>query len=182
MRLVLLRFAARHPWVSVLIVVGLALALATGGIRWKASGEHTAADALEPRMVLNRPWFDVIPHKPRDDFKLLLFFGGGIGIYRNGSAFRFALEVFDFERQGDQLNVMFLQDKTKTATRFRVSHCSEKPPFDLCLDLAATPRGPRRYYGFDSDEEFSARLPWGPELVRAARAQAQVGRRVTAPE
>ncbi len=50
----------------------------------------------------------------------------------------------------------------------------QRSPFDLCLDIPDTPRGPKRFYGFNHGEDFAARIPWSPQMLRAAEAHARM--------
>jgi hypothetical protein len=185
MKIAALRFAARHPGVVLLVAALLLLELGVVTTRWIASRWAQCAGASatssasvpspqEPRTVLNRVWFDRYPRKATDEIKLMLFLAGGIGVHQAGSAYRSANDVFDFERQGDLLSLTFLHDRKAASTRFVVTSCDEAPPFNLCLDMPNSPRGPRRYYGFGHDEDMEVHIPWSAKLKQAARSQAEV--------
>jgi hypothetical protein len=190
MKLALLRMAARHPMAVLLLLAAAVIEVGVIGVRWAAGGRPAGGPAaaaatatasaaataakLGPRAVLNRVWFDRYPRKATDEIKLWLFLAGGLGVYQEGSAYRSASDVFDFERQGETIELAFLHDRQKAQLRFQVTPCDEQPPFNLCLDLAGSPRGPRRYYGFGDEEDMAASIPWGRRLMRAARARAEV--------
>ncbi len=166
----LLLLAARRPIAAlVLAVAGLVAFLsALGSLR----GTEDAAG--NPRMILNRIWFDQYPDKRTDQVQMWIFFGGGIGIHEKGSAYRYTTDVFEFERQGDKLALTFLQDKKSVETKFTITACDDKPPFDLCLDLVDSPRGPRRWYGFGDADEMDRKVPWGRAMMRSAESRAGV--------
>jgi hypothetical protein len=130
-----------------------------------------------PRAVLGRVWFDRYPDKLTDEVQIWIWFGGGMGIHDTGSAWRSATDVFEFERQGDKLSMIYLQDRKTAETRFTIASCSEKPPFDLCLDLQSALGGRTRYYGFGDADDMAARIPWSKSMLRAAEARAEAQRR-----
>ncbi|MEZ4295262.1 MAG: hypothetical protein R3B70_09835 [Polyangiaceae bacterium] len=177
MRLTLLRFFSKRPLALVALAAVGAIGVAAGAAHLALGGpdegsqESSAAD--NPRKILGRGWFDSWPEKRRDTLRLYFFGGGGIGIYDEGSSYRYAVDVFELERQGDKLDISFLQDGKKTETRFTITPCDEKPPFDLCLDLADSPRGPKRYYGFDDDEDYALIEPFAQGWIKDARARAR---------
>ena len=164
-------FAARRPLAALLLVaaVPVAAALLGGSAALFGGSEEPAAN---PRLILGRVWLDHYPEKRNEEVKLLIFLGGGIGIYETGSTWRSAFDIFDFERQGDKLSMTFLHDKKTAETRFTVTACDEKPPFDLCLDMVDSPRGPKRYYGWGDADDMARRLPWGPAVLKAAESRA----------
>lgn len=180
MKLRLLRFFARRPLALVSLVVALGLGAGAAATRCAL---HTDADADtdtnadvqgNPRMILGRGWFDSYPQKRTDNLKLFVFFGGGFGLYEEGSAWRVALDFFEFERSGDKLWIKFLHDGKVSESKFTISQCDEKPPFDLCLDIPDTPRGPKRFYSFGDEEEFARNIPWGPQVLRSAEERARI--------
>lgn len=188
MKLTLLRFFARRP--LTLLALGAAAVLGTGAATVvRLSGRAPAADErsasqgadpsapaddasdLDPRKILGRGWYDSWPEKRTDVLKFYYFGGGGYGIYEEGSAYRYAVDAFELERQKDKLWIKFLHDGQAVETRFTVSRCDDKPPFDLCLDIPGSPRGPKRYYSFDYDDDSADRFPRGAEMVQRARTQ-----------
>jgi hypothetical protein len=169
MKMRLLRFFARRPLALVVVgaasLVGIAVAAGTAAF-------GTADEPLtNPRMILNRGWYDSYPEKRTDVLKFYYFGGGGYGIYEEGSSFRYAVDVFELERQNDKLSIKFLQDGKTAETKFTITRCDDQPYFDLCLDIPDAPRGPKRYYSWAYDDEDSARIPGGAERLRRAEAQ-----------
>lgn len=170
----LLSFAARRPFVALALLASLALAPVAGGVALLAGawGGAEEAPAGSPRLILGRVWFDKYPEKRTEDVKILIFLAGGIGIYESGSAYRSSFDLFEFERQGDKVSLTFLHDRKSAETRFTVAACDERPPFDLCLDLADSPRGPKRYYGFGDEDDMARGVPWGRAMLKAAESRA----------
>jgi hypothetical protein len=171
----LLKLAARRP------LLALATACATPLLAVLAIAAATSQPAPlpldNPRAVLGRVWFDRYPEKLTDEAQIWIWFGGGIGVHDTGSFWRQTTDVFEFERQGDKLSMVYLQDKKPAETRFKVTACDEKPPFDLCLDLTNPLGGNKRYYGFGDLDDMAARIPWSRSVLRAAEARAGAKRR-----
>ena len=140
-----------------------------------AAGAQTSAFDIEPskpinaRAILSRAWFDKYPRTAKDEVKLWIFFAGGLGIYETGSSWKLSLEIFDFERQADNVALEFLQDGKKASTKFSIATCDDVPPFDVCLTLTDPPRGPAKYYGFASEEEMNTHIPWARAIIDNAR-------------
>lgn len=172
MKLRLLRFFARRP--LALLALGAATIVAAAAVVGIVAVQPRDDAPPNPRAIMNRGWFDRYPRKRTDEVKFLVFYGGGFGVYEEGSAFKVSYEVFELERQNDKMWFRFLQDGKTAESKFTISRCDEKSPFDLCLDIPDTPRGPKRFYGFDWGEDFAARIPWGPQMLRAAEAHARM--------
>jgi hypothetical protein len=168
----LLTAARSRPLAAVLFGVSAVSAAGAVYTHLHPSCCAVAADG-NPRLVLNRVWFDHLPEKPTEDVQLWLFFGGGVGVHEKGSAYRATTDVFEFERRGDHLALTFLHDKKGAETKFKVTACDEKPPFDLCLDLESSPRGPKRWYGFGNLDEAGQRVPWSQAVRRAAESRSR---------
>ena len=119
--------------------------------------EESAAD----RQVLGRIWFDKLPTGSSDTVTIALWLPGGLGIYEDGSRFRFSIDVFDFERRGNKLDMTFLHDKRKVTAGYAVAKCDDKPPFDLCLTFDGdAPKGPKKLYGFGDEDDAANRYEW----------------------
>lgn len=178
LRAAVARFALRRPRAAIaLSALGLAGVIAMGAsARCRARCAANIED-LPGRAILGRAWFDELPSSRTSNTKLFIWFGGGIGIYEEGSSFKFTVELFEFERTGNKIDMTFFQDKARVETRFRVEPCDEKPPFDACLRLDASPRGPATFYGFLDDGDLADHVPWAPAHKAAAeRFAASVGR------
>jgi hypothetical protein len=173
MRLHLLKLAARHPLLALAVVTATPILAIT-----VAASHHVTTEPLgNPRAVLGRVWFDRYPEKLTDEAQIWIWFGGGIGVHDTGSFWRQTTDVFEFERQGDKLSMVYLQDKKTAETRVSITACDEKPPFDLCLDLTSPLGGQKRYYGFGDADDMAARIPWSKSVLRAAEARADAKRR-----
>jgi len=73
------------------------------------------------------------------------------------------LEIVEYkaDAKGSAIKFHFPQTDKEEATRYRVSACSSKAPFDLCLELSRNPwGGPKRYFSFRDQAA-------APEMVRA---------------
>ncbi len=171
MLLRLLKLAARRPLAALALVCAVPLLLIAAALGARDGGDR--ASLSNPRAVLGRVWFDRYPEKATDVVQVWIWFGGGIGIHETGSYWRLATDLFEFERQGDKLSMVYLQDKKTVETRVKITPCDEKPPFDLCLDLTDALGGRTRYYGFGDLDDMAARVPWSRGVLRAAEARAQ---------
>lgn len=172
----LLKLAARRPLLALFLAAATPI-LAIGAALHCTTTTTTTTPLDNHRAVLGRVWFDRYPEKLTDEAQIWIWFGGGIGVHDTGSFWRQTTDVFEFERQGDKLSMVYLQDKKPAETRFKVTACDEKPPFDLCLDLTNPLGGNKRYYGFGDLDDMAARIPWSRSVLRAAEARADAKRR-----
>jgi hypothetical protein len=136
-----------------------------------------AAPLEDPALLLERPWFDRLPEAPSEKFSAWLLFDDGIGLYREGSSFRFQMDIVSHERKGEALTVVTLDDNKKKETRFSITSCSDKPPFDLCLTFSSAPLGPTKLYSFKDSDQAARRLPWIKGLDRAGSRVTLLGSR-----
>lgn len=148
-----------------LVALAIGLALLAMPLVWlgSPSDEPTA----RPHMILDRVWLDRYPDEARTEIHLFYWSSSGLGVYQRGSAYRGSFDVFDFRRSGHELDLAFLQDDERASIRFSVEAC-DVAPFDLCLTLAQSPRGPRRYFSWSDHRAAERALPGG--LLRRARA------------
>lgn len=170
-----LRALRAHPMIAFFVLLGASLTLLVATMRAHYAEELASAAAVEAsegRGILGRAWFDRWPDAPTTDIHLLIFLAGGIGVHEHGAQYKFALELFEFERQGKHLDVSFLHDGARAKVDFSIERCSDLPPFDACLRLHDDFRGPRTYYGFADDEELARRLPWTVGEMALARSRA----------
>lgn len=128
-----------------------------------------------PRLLLDRTWFDRLP-KRGENIGVWFFLPGGLGIEDKGSSFRFAIDVFEFERRGAAFDLTWLHDKKKQTVAFDIVECHDKPPFDLCLDLKDELRGHRRLWSFADDEDMDANVPSAKEWRAANELRAKLAR------
>lgn len=179
----LLKFLARRPLLlPAVVLLGLALALEVVGV-WHLGARTTnesrmvAAEAeRNPRQLIGRAWLDKYPEGSRDEVNLLVFFGSGFGVYEHGSRYKATVEFFEFERQGDSVELTFLHDKSRQKTRFALKACRDDESFDLCLDFENSPRGPARYYSWGDEDEDESRLSWLTAWKRGAEERARARR------
>jgi hypothetical protein len=182
----------RHPRLTACAVGAAVLAVLVGGRSLSSSGGTSSGepsfdpglqgqqlqghelqgDEQAPRAILSRLWFDRYPDQARDKVRLWIWLAGGIGITEYGSSYDAHFELFEFERQGDKVSMVFFQERKKAEAQFKIERCDDLPPFDLCLTLDQSPRGPRKLYGFGYDEDLALHVPWGPAAQRIARERA----------
>ncbi len=167
----LLKLGARRPLTSLFVVVTLvAIAIVTPIALY---ARHDVDASAKPRQLIGRLWLDRMPDKARDEVDLVIFFGSGFGVYEHGSRYKSSIVFFEFERQGDKVDINFFQDGKSHKTKFTVSACNDDKNFDLCLDFENSPRGPKRYHSWGSDGEDAARIPWAADWKRATEVRAR---------
>lgn len=167
-----LKVCARRPLAALSIVLMLAIGLVAVPIALTHGSDRTEA-ATNPRQLIGRVWLDKYPRNGRDEIDLIIFFGSGFGVYEHGSRYKATMEFFEFERQGDKVEMTFFQDKEQKKTKFSVKTCTDDDNFDLCLDFDNSPRGPKRYRSWGSDGEDSAHIPWARDWKLAAEKRAR---------
>ncbi|MEJ7731305.1 MAG: hypothetical protein WKG00_19085 [Polyangiaceae bacterium] len=128
-------------------------------------------DALQPRAVLSRVWFDKVTKDPHQVTNMWLFFGGGCAVHEEGTWLRWTTEVFEHGRQDDRIVIDALQDNVATPTAFHVERCNHLP-FDLCLTFDTPGRGPKTLYGFSRRADLSAHAPLGGRFLASAHERA----------
>ncbi len=117
-------------------------------------------EADEDRTILGRPWFDTYPKKHTDVVFVGIWLPGGLGAFDTGSAWRYTINIFEFERQRNRVFMTYLQDNEKEEITFKVTPCDERPPFDLCLDLTPLKGTSRRLYSWGDLEDAKHHVPW----------------------
>lgn len=138
--------------------------------------EDADAAASDPKQILGRLWFDHLPKNRSDDVTIAIWFGGGLGLFDKGSTWRSTVEVFEFERRKDVLDMTFLHDKKNATTSFKISKCDDLPPFDVCLTLSDPPRSPKVLHGFARPDELDSNVPWSRDLEASAKSKAAAAR------
>ena len=168
------------PIVVLLIAVALLLGrrcVPDGAATTTSAGELTTeageveADA-NPRLLLNRVWFDRLPEKATDDVDLWIFLAGGVALHEKGSSYRASFELLEFERRGATLDGRHLHDKKPFRTDFQVRGCDDHEPFTLCLTLATVGGKKVELYGFGDEEDLARHAPSAKGAMAAARARA----------
>jgi hypothetical protein len=152
---------------SVIVVVGLRL------FRGRASS--TTVDGLDESLIDGRAWVEGRPDRLTDYVHAAFFVSRvNFGIFERASAYDMRLEFFDLSRQKGVLKIHFPQTKKDANVTFTVKECSDKPPFDLCLDVNDNPwGGPKRYYGFQKTDDEKAELGNFAERLHEAAARSQ---------
>lgn len=167
------RVFARRPLLAFVCTVGVGAFGLLAALR--GVGAAPEADTVENsggRSILNRFWFERWPEAPSTRSHYLLFLAGGMGLHEEGASYKFAIELFEFERKGERIEAKFLDDGERKNIDFKIEPCSERPPFDLCLRWNDEFRGPRTYYTFASEDELAERAPWLRGEYELARARA----------
>jgi hypothetical protein len=140
-----------------LAVVGLAALATVAVLRFTRTDPARPADDTQ---LDGRVWVEGRPDKVTDYVHSAFFFSrANFAVFERGSAYDLRMEFCDLSKKDGKLKVHFPQTKKSAETSFTVKECSEKAPFDLCLDLAENPwGGPKRYYAFSREEDERAAL------------------------
>jgi hypothetical protein len=154
----------------VLVVAAIVIILALRAIRGRSSS--TSVEAADESLIDGRAWVEGRPDKLTDYVHAAFFITrANFGVFERASAYDLRLEFFDLTRQKGALKIHFPQTKKDASVTFSVKECSDKPPFDLCLDLSDNPwGGPKRYYGFQKTEDEKAELASVAAHLREAAA------------
>lgn len=163
--------ASRTVWVIALLV------LASVAV-WRLFAKSDSPAATEdPGLIDDRVWLETNPEKPTQYVHVAYFIEeADLGIFQRGSSYDMRLELFEFSRNKNAIELTFPQSGRTAKFTFEVKGCSDKRPFDLCLDVSANPwSGPRRYYGFmrkeDEAKETKGLSSSVRAQVRSARSQ-----------
>ena len=141
------------------------------GARREAIDTQAVTTMGAPRAALNRLWFDHLPTSAKDNVDNWLFLSGGLGVQIAGSGYRWSIEMFDFERAGNRLELVALQDQKPLRFTFEVKACDNQPPFDLRLVPSEPIRGKAKLYGFGDEEGAAERFEWVRDRRAAALSQ-----------
>jgi hypothetical protein len=159
-----------------LVVLAVAAAATLGALRLArhvgsgGAAEDHATTADESQLD-GRVWVEARPDKLTDYVHSAFFFSrANFGVFERASAYDLRMEFCDLSKKDGKLKLFFPQTKKSAETTFTVKDCSDKAPFDLCLDIADNPwGGPKRYYGFAREEDERAAL--GETAVRLRAKQ-----------
>ena len=113
---------------------------------WKWHGHHAApAQTQADSLVSNRIWIDHIPKNQRDVIQAFAMLDEeAFGVFNASSSWRGQFEAFRFEKQGDELRVVYPQTGDKEKITARARKCDVKD-FDYCLELDGG-KGAKKYY------------------------------------
>ena len=140
-----------------LAVVGLcgfgAWKLGTAALDWLSTDERAGVEHFE-----NQVWIDRMPEDERDMIGHLVFVNsrdGRAGAVGRSSMWRHFVEIFLWNREGNQVRVYLPQERVRAEFKVRTWECEgEAPePFTLCLEMT---RGNRAAH-FYSREEWVVR-------------------------
>lgn len=125
-----------------------------------SSGEERAASSdLKPT---DRLWLDRLPRTERDTINVFVTITDErLGVFQAGSRWRAAYELFHFEAQGDQLEIVYPQTSERERVTAKVTACDENG-MDYCMDVVGATRGVKRYYsmkGWEIDGGLDAVQP-----------------------
>jgi hypothetical protein len=121
-------------------------------------GGCTPSSDEDPALLVGRVWIDSRQEKPTD-YMQAAYFRPAWGLFQRASTYDVHLERFDYQRQGQTLQLTFPQSGKKAEITFTITPCKTLPSFDLCLDLSDNPwGGAKHYFGRRQQDEDDATL------------------------
>jgi hypothetical protein len=170
-----LKVYARRPLLVSAALFVVALGAAGAGVRLAVApgtGGEAAEGPVNPRTLIGRAWLDKYPETSRDEIGLFIFFGSGFGVYEHGSRYRAETDFFEFERQGDAVEITFLHDRVRHKTRFgrlearRRGACARRALTGrVGLTCSPAPGRPARGAGVRVGGGRRSRAAFGPQRV-----------------
>ena len=112
------------------------------------------ADSDAERVLQGTPWLDSLPRDERDVIKAYVF-SRGEGMYFHGNSYKATIEVLRYWIEGGTIKLNFLDENKTYKTRWKIERYRGEV-FDYKLTIDKDPRGPKVYYGFDSDRQLPA--------------------------
>ncbi len=140
---------------AALLALSVLLLIPAGGCR-KDHGDRKARAAVPPdeaaELLINRNWLDLWPSKESDRLHVYRFTPAmGGGVFQDRTLFEGHFELFRYRIDGEHLTIEWPHTRSEDRMVFRVRRVDGPEPFDLQLELTATSRGPRIYYGRSSE-------------------------------
>ncbi len=128
-----------------LLVLAVISTCAFAGWRVLRGGDDAPA-ATHDNLVLDRIWIDHMPKDDRDQIHAFLAITDEpIGVFQKSSVWKGHFELFRYEAHGDEIRILYPQDRQRERVKARAGRCS-RDGFDFCLELEGASRGVKRYY------------------------------------
>ena len=124
----------------------------------KAPDRLSASDAAG--VLINRNWIDRMPETQSDRLHVYRFVPSmGGGVYQDRTLFKGTFELFMFKvERGDHIVFDLPETGEKVTSQFKIEKVDGPAPFDLKLTVFSDPRGPRTYYGMQSETDRDGHL------------------------
>jgi hypothetical protein len=127
-----------------------------GVYRWQ-SDAPAVPSTIDDDLVTDRLWIDHIPRNDRDMVQIFAAITEEpIGIFQATSQWKGEFELFRYEKQGNELRVVFPQTGTKDKVKAKATRCDQRG-MDFCLELEGASRGVKKYYSREGWEIGSVR-------------------------
>src|ERR1051325_5637891 len=113
----------------------------------------SASDARDVRI-------DRMPETMTDRLHVYRFVPSmGGGVYQDRTLFKGTFELFMFKvERGDHIVFDLPETGEKVTSQFKIEKVDGPAPFDLKLTVFSDPRGPRTYYGMQSETDRDGHL------------------------
>ena len=143
-----------------LALVAVVVALGAAACSSKSTSHSQQLSAADARDVLiNRNWMDRMPQTQTERLHVYRFTPSmGGGVYQDRTIFKGTFELFMFKVEGDHILFNLPETREKVATQYNIERVDGPAPFDLKLTLWNDPRGPREYYGMQSETDRDGAL------------------------
>lgn len=127
------------------LLAALALVLAAWWLWPSQDNKSVAPSGGDFDVLANRIWIDHIPTNERDKINVFILFDDPtFGGFSKSSAYEGDWAAFEWSLdKGLVLHMM--QADTKHRVRPKITSGASCAPFDHCLKLKGTPRGPKKY-------------------------------------
>ncbi|MDQ7821699.1 MAG: hypothetical protein RDV48_02775 [Candidatus Eremiobacteraeota bacterium] len=109
-------------------------------------------------LLFNRPWLDEYPSKPEQRFNVYVFSDESIGVHdKADSAYRHLLDIFAFKATPERVQFLFLHDKRKGDSAYKLERIDKGGQFNLKLTFTSDPQAGGKTYIYFSNLEWSNR-------------------------
>lgn len=152
----------RRSKVSRAILAVLIMVLAAWWLWPKGSCDKHAPTGGDFELLANRIWIDHIPTNEREKINVFLMLDEPtFGMFSKSSAYEGDWAAFEWSMEKG-LVLKMLQNETKHRVNPKLATGARCAPFDHCLKLGGSPRGPKKYgsmedWVINSADQFDAR-------------------------
>lgn len=105
-------------------------------------------------LLVERNWLDRMPETERDKLFVYRFVPSmGGGVFQDRTLFKGTFELFSFKVAGNEIMFDLHETHDKVTSKFTIERVDGPKPFDLKLTIPGDPRGPKTYYGMQSETD-----------------------------
>lgn len=105
-------------------------------------------------LLVERNWLDRMPETERDKLFVYRFVPSmGGGVFQDRTLFKGTFELFSFKVAGNEIMFDLHETHDRVTSKFTIERVDGPKPFDLKLTIPDDPRGPKTYYGMQSETD-----------------------------